>query len=263
MHSSWKDTLTAPAPGAHILQVYDSQAFLAAAVAHFAAEGLRRGDAVVLVGTREHRQQVREALQARDVDAGAAAHRRQLFFADVHEMLAAASDGGRLDPARLAEAVGALLADANRDGRFVGVRWWGEHSDALYYRGEAEAALALEAACARLHCRDVTALCSFLYDRFDPHGYGGILEGMCRAHTHVIPAEDYVGHRLAVNRAIAEVVGEIRGTLLQSLSSWKGLGCELPSSQALLFWLREALPDRFEEVLARARAYHACAAQPG
>ena len=58
-----------------------------------------------------------------------------------------------------------------------------------------------------------------------------------------------------MNRAIAEVVGEIRGTLLQSLTSWKGLTCDLPSSQELLFWLREAVPERFDAVLERARTY--------
>jgi hypothetical protein len=78
---------------------------------------------------------------------------------------------------------------------------------------------------------------------------------MCATHSHLIPADDYVQHRVAVNRAIAEVVGEIRGTLLQSLWSWQGPQCHLPSSQALLFWLRETLPEQFEAVLARARAY--------
>jgi len=71
----------------------------------------------------------------------------------------------------------------------------------------------------------------------------------------VIPADDYVRYRLAVNRAIAEILGEIKGPLLQSLLSWKGLACDLPSSQALLFWIRETLPDQFHSVLARVKAY--------
>jgi hypothetical protein len=64
-----------------------------------------------------------------------------------------------------------------------------------------------------------------------------------------------VRHRLAVNRAIAEVVGDIKGPLLQSLLSWKGLACDLPSSQALLFWVRDALPEHFQDILSRARTY--------
>ena len=52
-----------------------------------------------------------------------------------------------------------------------------------------------------------------------------------------------------------EILGEIKGPLLQSLLSWKGLACDLPSSQALLFWVRETLPDQFHSVLARVKVY--------
>ena len=78
---------------------------------------------------------------------------------------------------------------------------------------------------------------------------------MCAQHSHAIPTADYVRHRLAVNRAVAEVIGDIKGPLLQSLLSWKGLGCDLPSSQALLFWLCEAMPEKFREVLSRTKAH--------
>ena len=76
----------------------------------------------------------------------------------------------------------------------------------------------------------------------------------------MIPARDYVRHRLAVNRAVAEVVGEIRGPLLQSLLSWRDMRCDLPTSQALLFWLHDAVPDKFHSVLERARVYEAAEA---
>jgi hypothetical protein len=33
------------------------------------------------------------------------------------------------------------------------------------------------------------------------------------------------------------------------------MACELPSSQALLFWPRDTLPESFDAVLARARFY--------
>jgi hypothetical protein len=129
-------------------------------------------------------------------------------------------------------------------------------TNVLYQQGEQRAAVALEdlgSAAAAKH--GATVFCSFLCDRFDAAGYDGVLKDMCCKHTHVIPAEDYVRHRLAVNRAIAEVVGEIRGPLLQSLLSWKGLACELPSSQAILFWIRDSMPERFHEVLQRVKAY--------
>jgi hypothetical protein len=38
-HASWQELLASPAPGTHILQIYDNDEFLASAVAFFAAEG--------------------------------------------------------------------------------------------------------------------------------------------------------------------------------------------------------------------------------
>jgi hypothetical protein len=160
------------------------------------------------------------------------------------------------DATRFEAAAGERLATVGADSRFHGVRWWGEMSNVLQLAGDAPAALRAEEladAAARRH--GFTLFCSYLLDRFDPHAYSGMLREVCGLHSHVIPAEDYVRHRLAVNRAIAEVVGEIKGPLLQSLLSWHGLACDLPSSQALLFWICETLPEQFQEVLSRVRAY--------
>ena len=138
------------------------------------------------------------------------------------------------------------------------MRWWGEIASTLHHRSDREAGLLAEKlgdAAAKKY--GATVFCSFLCDKFDPQRYDDTLKELCGVHSHVIPADDYVQHRLAVNRAIAEVVGDIKGPLLQSLASWKGIGCDVPSSQALLFWLRETMPERFEDVLARARHYQA------
>jgi hypothetical protein len=238
-HASWQELLASPAPRSHIVQIYERDDFVAAGVALFAAEGLKRGEAVLLTGTPEHLRGIRRQLSAKGTDPDGAARRGQLVFMDVHQALAHG-----------------MPEDTLANARFAGVRWWGEMTNVLHQQGKTRAALEAEnagGAAAKKH--GATVLCSFLCDRFDPTGYDGILKDICCKHTHVIPAEDYVRHRLAVNRAIAEVVGEIKGPLLQSLLSWKGLACELPSSQAILFWIRESMPERLHEVLARAKAY--------
>jgi hypothetical protein len=242
-HASWQELLTAPGAGSHIVQIYDRDDFVACGVALFAAEGLRRGEAVLLTGTQEHVRAIRREMAAKGAEPDAAIRRGQLALLDVHDALRQGIPDDK-------------LARARSDERFAGVRWWGEMTNVLYQQGEQRAAVALEdlgSAAAAKH--GATVFCSFLCDRFDAAGYDGVLKDMCCKHTHVIPAEDYVRHRLAVNRAIAEVVGEIRGPLLQSLLSWKGLACELPSSQAILFWIRDSMPERFHEVLQRVKAY--------
>lgn len=255
-HASWQELLGSPARPSHIVQIYDSDDFLAAGVALFAAEGLRGGEAVLLTGTQAHLRGVHRELLSHGIDADAAIRQGQLSVSDVHEGVAAVLADGMPDPALFQAVAGDALAQASADTRFSGVRWWGEMSNVLHQQGNKQGALlAEELGDAAAKKYGISLFCSFLYDRFDPHGYDGILRDVCGKHSHVIPAEDYVRHRLAVNRAIAEVVGEIKGPLLQSLLSWKGLSCDLPSSQAVLFWIREAMPEHFHEVLSRAKAY--------
>ena len=255
-HASWQELLASPAAGSHILQIYDNDDFVASGVAHFAAEGLLHGEAVVLTGTEAHLRAIRRELLAKDIDYEAAVGRGQVVANDVRRNAEAVLRDGMPDAARFEAMSTAALEKARAGGRFSGLRWWGETSNFLLQRGHPRAALALEdlgAAAARSH--GAAMLCSFLLDRFDPLGYDGILRDACCRHSHVIPADDYVRFRLAVNRAIAEILGEIKGPLLQSLLSWKGLACDLPSSQALLFWIRETLPEQFNPVLARVKAY--------
>lgn len=255
-NSSWRQLLAAPAPASHILQIYDCGAFLERAVAHYAAEGLHRAEAVHLIGTAAHLDGVDRALRASGVDTAAAVRSGQLVLGDVHDMLAIVAPGGMLDETRFSALTDEAIGRAATDTRFSGVRWWGEITNTLYQRGHAAAGLRAEELgdiAARTH--GVTVFCSFLCDRFDAHSYRGHLHDLCCVHTHVIPAEDYASHRLAVNRAVREVVGELRGTMLQSLASWKGMPFEAPSSQALLFWLRDVTPQHFEAVLERARAH--------
>ncbi|HWD22026.1 MAG TPA: MEDS domain-containing protein [Burkholderiales bacterium] len=255
-HASWRELLASPPPTSHIVQIYDSENFVVGGVAAFAAEGLRRGEAVILTGTQAHLRGVEQALAAGGIDAEAAKSRGQLSLSDVDEAVRAVLVEGALDAERFQARVDDALARACADPRFSGVRWWGEMSNVLHQRGNDEDALRAEdLADAAAKSRGVTVFCSYLFDRFDPRSYDGMLRHVCGKHSHVIPAEDYVRHRLAVNRAIAEVVGDIKGPLLQSLLSWKGLACDLPSSQALLFWVRDALPEHFQDILSRARTY--------
>jgi hypothetical protein len=255
-HASWQELLASPAAAPHVVQICDNDEFLVTGVAFFAAEGLRAGEAVLLTGTHEHLRDVNRALAAGGVDVEAALRGGQLAASDVRDALAAVLPGGRLDPARFDAVAGEALRRARADARFAGVRWWGEMSNAMHAHGRTPEALQAEQlADAVTKKHGARLFCSYLLDRFDPKGYDGMLREVCCRHSHVIPAEDYVRHRLAVNRAIAEVLGEIRGPLLQSLLSWKGLGCDLPSSQALLFWVRETLPERFEEVLSLVKAH--------
>jgi hypothetical protein len=93
-------------------------------------------------------------------------------------------------------------------------------------------------------------------DKYDPNIYDGAFGDVCRTHAHVIPAEDYVLHRKIIDRAIGEVIGPIEGPLLRSLVSWaQGRALRMPPSQSTLLWVKNAVPTKFDAVLACARKH--------
>jgi hypothetical protein len=255
-HASWKELLAPSVPGAHYLQIYDSDEFLATAVAHFAAEGLRRGEAVLLTPTAEHLSRIRRQLGAQGADVESALRCGQLTEIDAERAVQSVLKDGMPDPALFDGLAGAILAKVRADARFAGVRWWGEMTGVLSRGGNPKAGLAAEdLGDALVKKHGVMLFCSHACDRFCAPSYDELRDVCCK-HSHVIPAEDYAWHRQVVNRAIAEVLGPIHGSALQSLVSWQGPSCDMPSSQALLFWLRDAMPEHFDAILARARAYH-------
>jgi hypothetical protein len=256
--ASWRHSLARPPRSSHFVQVYDSHDFLANAVAHFTSEGLAAGEAVLLFGTSEHLAAVTSRLRSIGLQPEDALRNGQLSLHDVHHALSLTAPDGSVDSARYNALADPVLERLSSDPRFSGVRWWGEMAGTLYHRGNRQAALAAEECGDALNRKHGAILfCSFLCDSLDARSYEAMLHDLCRTHSELIPVDDYAGHRLAVNRAIAEVVGDIEGPLLQSLWSWKGPGCGLPSSQALLFWLQATLPEKFPAVLARVRAYRA------
>ncbi|HEY6821233.1 MAG TPA: MEDS domain-containing protein [Burkholderiales bacterium] len=259
---SWRQLLESPPPGSHYVQIYDSDESLAAGVAHFAGEGFRRGEVVVLTGTPDHIKGVRRALAAQDMDPEAAVRRGQLVLTDALDCLRAVTRNGVPDRALYESVAGAILGKAKSDERYSGVRWWGEVSNVYYRQGNLPGALLDEEigdAIVKKH--GVALLCSLQCNKSDPKDYAD-LHALCGAHEAVIPMEDYALHRRAVDRAVAEVIGELDGPLRDSLNKWRGLPCDVHTSQAALQRLREALPERLAEILERAKQHHPAVSPP-
>jgi hypothetical protein len=129
----------------------------------------------------------------------------------------------------------------------------------LYGRGNFRGAIRLEELFGELGREEqIAVFCSFQMHPFDPGLYDGTIQDVCRTHGHLIPTADDSGHRECVDRAFAEVFGPLDLPSLNLLiggSRWSGI--EMPASQALLLWLKDAAPDKATMVLHRARALEA------
>lgn len=252
--SSWRKLLAEPGDNGHIVQLYQDDDFYGEAVSHFAAEGLVRGESVILVATKPHWENISRRLRGKGFNLESLFGDGQLTLLDADDTLPKFMAGNDPDGRIFKPLAKQTIAKARAGGKYPRVRWWGEMVNVLYVEGNRHGSHRLEEFFDEVaHEESIAIFCSFLMDKFDPEIYLEAFGNVCCTHSHVIPAADYAHHRIIVNRAVAEVIGEIKGSLLQSLVSWKGQGAQMPSSQALLLWIRDHLPARFPAVLARAR----------
>lgn len=259
---SWRQLLAEPGEDAHIVQLYQDDDFYGEAVSHFAAEGLLRGESVVLVATGRHWANISARLHGKGFDTEQLIRQGQLTRLDAEATLPALMAGSLPDEARFKPLARETIAKARAGGKYPQVRWWGEMVYLLYASGNMRASTRMDELIGEIAQEErVPLFCSFLMDKLDPAIYDDAFPAVCRTHSHVIPADDYVRHRHIVNQAIREVVGEIRGPLLQSLLAWKGEGALMPSSQAMLLWVKDCVPEHFAPVLARAREIESAAHQ--
>ena len=260
--TSWRKLLAEPGENGHIVQLYQDDDFYGEAISHFAAEGLARGESIILVATGPHWKNISARLAGKGFDLEALFRQGQLTLLDADTTLPTFMAGNLPDGDIFKPLAKQAIDKARAGGKFPRVRWWGEMVNVLYVEGNARGSNRLEEFFDEVaHEESVAIFCSFLMDKFDPDIYSEAFGDVCRTHSHVIPCDDYVRHRITINRAIAEVVGEIGAPVLQSLVVWQGASVRMPTSQALLLWLKDRMPEHFSSVLARARELDLAAAK--
>lgn len=255
----WKQWLAEPACDGHLVQIYEDEEFFGEAVAHFAAEGLARNESVILVATPPHWENISGRLISRGLDLRSLAAQGQLTVLGAEETLPNFMVDGLPDTETFKRIAKSTIEKARSGGRYPRVRWWGEMVNVLYVQGNPSGSIRLEELFDEVAREEKIAIfCSFLMDKFDPAIYEGDLQNVCRSHGHLIPTSDDARHRDCVDRAFAEVFGPLDFPSLNLLiggSRWAGI--EMPASQALLLWLKDAAPDKLDSILAQARALDA------
>jgi len=258
--TSWRKLLAEPGENGHIVQLYQDDDFYGEAISHFAAEGLVRGESIILVATKPHWKNISGRLLAKGFNVDALFRLGQLTLLDADEtlpkfMAANLPDGGIFKP--LARQT---IARARADGKYPRVRWWGEMVNVLWERGDVAASMALEDQFDRLaHEHEIAIFCSFVMDNFNGDVHARMLPRLGQNHSHLIPVEDYARLERAVADALRDTVGADEARVLeQQLLSRAPSPFQMPRSQALLLALRDALPMVADSVLSRSRElYHA------
>ena len=168
-----------PAPTRHLVQFYENERQLIDRIGPFLADGLERGEAVLVVA----RPHLRERLGARLP----AATPGQTVFMDARTALDAIVIGGAPDGAHFAEIIGRMVEELL--GRFGGLRIYGEMVDLLAETGQYDEAAHLEALWNDLsRAFSFALLCGYRLSHFSGMQAARAFVGVCDAHHAVWPA---------------------------------------------------------------------------
>jgi len=253
-----KELLESPPSRSHLVQFYGDEAVLVANVVDYLAEGIRKGERVVIIATPLRRDAFLAGLVAAGVGQEALGPGR-LAILDAHDTLGNVLVGGHVDEAAFQSLVGHLIADLS--GGTGGVRAYGEMVDLLWKTGRLGAAVQLEGCWNRLLDRHrFTLYCAYGVDPLSGDVQGRELAAMLDCHSHLLPVRRGPELDQAVTRAMEEVLGVKETASLQPLiRANRGTRALLPGAEATVIWLRRNLPPYAQRILDRARAYYEAA----
>jgi KaiC/GvpD/RAD55 family RecA-like ATPase len=184
--SSWSELLDRAAPEEHVVQLYGSNhQLLTRNVSRYLAEGLRRGDALIVITTREHAHAITRELTLVGADAVAALRDGRLVVLDARETLDRFLVDGQPDEHLFRDVVGAVLAEAHRSSSTGHVRAFGEMVGLLWVAGDRAAATRLEEYWNDLLRGSACSLfCAYPIDIYDDGDTAG-LDAVLGTHTHM------------------------------------------------------------------------------
>ncbi len=262
MTATWKDVLQHPRAGEHVAQVYKDLDFLLEAVGHYVASGLEKGEGVILLMRQANWDILQRRLEEAGADPAAAIARGQLFQYEADATLASLMKSGMPDARAFREVIGGAISKARRN--YPEIRAFGEMVDILWQRGHRLGAQHLESLWNdHIRQRPFALFCAYYMDPLHESTYGGPIESVCKSHTHLIPARDYLRFDDAVSRASEEVLNGPLSTLLLSLAEKKRAATGMPPGQATIMWLMENMPRTADRILELVRARCSGGQAPG
>jgi MEDS: MEthanogen/methylotroph, DcmR Sensory domain len=248
--------LDQPKPEEHFVQLYGKDdRLLTRNVSRYLAEGLRRGDGLLVIATAEHRGSlVRRLTQERTYTRAVLEGR--LVFLDAETTLNRFMVDGEPDQARFERIIGEALAGVRTRAVQNGIRAYGEMVGVLWKAGQFSAAVRLEGLWNELlYSSDVSLFCAYPIDVFSPEFQAASVDALLCAHTHVVPTDCALEG--ALNRAMDEVLGaRVEGLRRLIQANHRPAWALIPKPEAIILWLRNNLPGSVDQILDRAEEYY-------
>jgi len=186
IQAPWRDLLVDPLARDHVVQLYRDERFLVEAVALFAALGIGKGEAVVLVATAPHLAAVEERLDAMGVGVEDVKAWGQLRVLEASELLSGFTVRGRPDQKLFKSLIEPVIRKARRASRPGAVRVYGEMVNLLWRRNVAAAACLEGLWNEVVHDHSISLLCAYALNG-DADAHREFPHDLRAAHSHVIP----------------------------------------------------------------------------
>jgi PAS domain S-box-containing protein len=187
-----QDLARAAADPSHIVQFYENEHFLAAAVADFLAAGLAAGQPLIVIATEPHHEAFSVRLKSKGFDIEHACGSGQLTSLDARPTLTAIMAGSMPDGQRLRATVGSAIERSLRGRNGAAACLYGEMVDLLWQDGNTEGAVRLEELWNELaSTHSFSLLCVYAMGNFYQEVHAHHFREICRQHAHVIPTERY------------------------------------------------------------------------
>jgi hypothetical protein len=249
---AWDKVLGEAQSGDHQVVLYEQERFLYDSTAEFLSAALRNGRHALIVATPAHAAGIRAALEARGNLKGDASDGDRLTFLSARETLSQLLADGWPDPRTVQTLVGDALDRAAARGEGPPAVY-GEMVDLLFQAGLRGPAARLEELWTGIgRTRQFSLLCGYRIDFFEPKAGAAIREVAC-SHSHVVPVQDDEKLEAALDRALAETMGDEGASLRSLLLAYPPPLPPMPPAAAALLWLRDSLPGLADPVLTRVR----------
>ncbi len=176
----------------HFVQFYEADGFLLNSLSGFIGTALNAGESALVVATKQHRDGLDELLQANGLDVANASASGLYVSLDADETLSKFMVDDTPEPERFTEEIGSLIARVR--GNRPRLKAFGEMVALLWAKGNFNGAIRLEELWNGLQKKHSFSLfCAYPMNAFSGEQFEQPMNGVCTAHTRVIPAESYAG----------------------------------------------------------------------
>jgi hypothetical protein len=240
--------LSDPPQGRHLAQFHRTSDTLVDSVAHYLAEGLRRGEPVIALLEEKHIRPMIEALNRENVDTASA------IIRDAGECLERFMIGDYPDPQRFRGMIEELFAAAQRHSTKP-VRLYGEMVSSLWREGRTQAAIRVEELWNEaIKEHPIRLLCCYLMDSHDPASYRDPVHQIGHAHTDVLPTNEDDRLLSALDAACKETFGFPLDRMMEREQGEGGEGeSKLAGGQRAMMWIIRHVPGSVAKLLQRTR----------